>query len=669
MQLNDLEGKFNLVSQLLAARPTADEALSRFQQLMDKDYIEYTKIDDALPEEAEALLELQDIRSSLETFIHNKDVYSKNAIALAGGFSSGKSTFCNKIFCTRDILLPVSINAETAIPAYVISGNKAPNAFGLTVGGGIVELGVDSYQQMNHDFLKSFGFNLKDLMPSVVIHAKMPKEYEHICFIDTPGYNSSATKDSFTNRDYETSLMFIKQAKVLFWFVGLDGNGTLINSDVKFLQDVLDTAPDKKIVVICNRADERAEEDLEDILDHFTDILEDNDIPYEGVIAYSAKKHKEYGYRKKNLDTIISELNCQNTDKKKELQKRLKKLFNRHINADANRIQATTEKIKTLNQILLHFKSLMDNVESKFSREAAEARREAIRRGGKAEKKDEIGAESIALITKNISRLKADLEKDVEKYKTNKDTISTIASKMEEVVKEIFKDFEDSADDAYVNIPAGTFTMGSDNGPRDSKPAHSVSVDSFNMKITLVTQAEWKSVMGKESPSKFKGDLLPVHNVSFADATEYCNKLSKMEGLKACYGKNGSCDFSANGYRLPTEAEWEYAASSFAEKPLQNCAWYKGNSSETIQPVARKEENDFGLYDMLGNVYEWTNDYWDDYSKDSLQNPHGPSSGDERVIRGGSFKSSENSCTVYARNMAEEDDASQPIGFRVVKKG
>lgn len=668
MQLNDLEGKFNLVSQLLAARPTADEALSKFQQLMDKDYIDYTKVDDALSEEAEALLELQDIRRSLETFTHNKDIYSKNAIALAGGFSSGKSTFCNHIFSTKEILLPVSINPETAIPAYVISGNKAPNAFGLTSAGGEVELGADSYKQMNHNFLKSFGFNLKDLMPSVVIHAKMPKEFEHICFIDTPGYNSSATKDSFTNRDYDTSLMFIKQAKVLFWFVGIDVTGTLINSDVEFLQDVLKTAPDKKIVVICNKAELKAQEDLDDILDHFADILDDNDIPYEGIIAYSSKQHKEYGYRKNSLDKIISDLNRQNTDKKKELQKRLKKFFNKHINADANRIQATTEKIKTLNQILLHFRSLMDNVESKFSREAAEARRETIRHGGKVEKKEEIGTESIALITQNISRLKADLEKDVEKYKHNKDTISEIASKMEEIVKEIFKGFEDSSDDAYVNIPAGTFTMGSDNGPRDFKPAHSVTLDNFKMKATLVTQAEWKSIMGDINPSKFKGDLLPVHNVSFAKAVEYCNKLSIREGLTPCYNAKDVCDFSANGYRLPTEAEWEYAASSFAEKPLQNCAWYKGNSSETIQPVARKEENDFGLYDMLGNVYEWTNDYWDDYSKDSQNNPHGPSSGDERVIRGGSFKSTENNCTVFARNMAEEDDTSQPIGFRVVKK-
>ena len=669
MQLNSVEEKFNLVSLLLAARPSADEALNRFKLLMDRDYIDYTKVDDALAEEAEALLELQDIRSSLDTFIHNKDVYSKNAVALAGGFSSGKSTFCNMIFSTRNILLPVSINPETAIPAYVISGNKAPNAFGLTATGGIVELGVDSYRQMNHDFLKSFGFNLKDLMPSVVIHAEMPKEFEHICFIDTPGYNSSDTKDSYTSRDYETSLMFIKQAKVLFWFVGLDATGTLISSDVDFLQDVLKTAPDKKIVVICNKAELKAEEDLEDILDHFADILDDNDIPYEGIIAYSSRLHKEYGYRKKNLDAIISELNCQNTDKKKELQKRLRKLFNRHINADARRIQETTEKIKTLNQILLHFKSVVDNVESKLSRDAAAARRESIRYGGRVEKQEEIGKESIALITQNISRLKADLEKDVEKYKTNKDTISTIATKMEEVVKEIFKDFGDSADDAYVNIPAGTFIMGSDNGPRDSKPAHSVTLDSFKMKMTPVTQAEWKSVMGEKNPSKFKGELLPVHNVSFGYAVEYCNKLSAREGLTPCYNAKGVCDFSANGYRLPTEAEWEYAASSFAEKPLQDCAWYKGNSSETIQPVAQKDENALGLYDMLGNVYEWTNDYWNDYSWNAQKNPHGPSSGDERVIRGGSFKSSENNCTVFARNMADEDDVSQPIGFRTVKRG
>lgn len=670
MSLNDIEEKFSLVSKLLSAKPNNDAALIKFKQLMDKDYIDYTKIDDALPEEAEALLELQDIRDSLETFIHNKDVYSKNTIALAGGFSSGKSTFCNHIFSTREILLPVSGDPETAIPAYVISGNKAPNAFGLTASGGMVELGADSYKQMNHALLKSFGFNLKSLMPSVVIHAKMPQEFEHICFIDTPGYNSSDTDDSYTTQDRETSLLFIKQAKFLFWFLVVK-DGTIQNYDLKFIDEVLKISPDKKIFFIVNKADLVSDKNKENVLDECEKVLENNYIPYEGIIAYSSRLHKEYGYRKKSLDQVIGELNHQNTEKKKELLKRLRKLFNKHINADADRIQTLKRKSEVLNLIKLHFKSLKNKIDSKINQDANYARRDAIVHGKKYEKHEEFGTESIDSINQNISRLISDLNKDIARYSSNKEKITDIASKMEETVKEVFKDFEDSADDAYVNIPAGMFTMGNDNGPRDSKPAHSVSVDSFNMKITLVTQAEWKSVMGKENPSKFKGDLLPVHNVSYVEAVEYCNKLSKKEGLKPCYGRNGSCDFFANGYRLPTEAEWEYAASSFAERPLQNCAWYKDNSAETVQPVAQKEENDFGLYDMLGNVYEWTNDYWDDYSKQDQTNPHGPSSSDsdERVIRGGSFNSSENSCKVFARNMAEEDDASRLIGFRVVRRG
>lgn len=670
MALKDLEEKFTLVSKLLAAKPNNDAALIKFKQLMDEDYIDYAKIDDALPEEAEALLELQDIRDSLETFIHNKDIYSKNTIALAGGFSSGKSTFCNHIFSTKEILLPVSGDPETAIPAYVISGNKAPNAFGLTASGGMVELGVDSYKQMNHAFLKSFSFNLKNLMPSVVIHAKMPQEFEHICFIDTPGYNSSDTNDSYTTQDRETSLLFIKQAKFLFWFLVVK-DGTIQNPDLKFLDEVLRTSPDKKILFIVNKADLIPDSDIEDILDECENELENNYVPYEGIVAYSSRLHKEYGYRKKSLDQIIGELNRQNTEKKKELLKRLKKLFNKHINADADRIQTLKGKNETLNLIKLHFKSLKNKIDSKINQDANYARRDAIVHGWKYEKPEELGMESIDLINQNISRLINDLNKDITKYSSNKEKISDIASKMEAVVKDIFKDFEEPANDTYVNIPAGTFIMGSDDGPRDSKPTHSVSVDSFDMKITPVTQAEWKSVMGGENPSKFKGDHLPVHNVSFTEAMKYCNKLSKMEGLKPCYSKNGSCDFTANGYRLPTEAEWEYAASSFAEKSLRDCAWYKGNSAETIQPVAQKEENDFGLYDMLGNVYEWTNDYWDYYSKQNQTNPHGPPSNnsDERVIRGGSFNSSENSCRVFARNIAEEDDTSRLIGFRVVKKG
>ncbi len=667
MDFQSIEGRFDLISTLLAAQPEKNEALEQFQSLLEKDYMEYTKIDDALSEEAGALLELQGIGRDLALFIRNKDVYSKNSIALAGGFSSGKSTFCNNLFCSRDITLPVSINPETAIPAYVISGEKAPNAFGLTASGASVELGVDSYKQMNHEFLKSFVFNLKDLMPSVVIHAEMPKDFEHICFIDTPGYNSAQTDDSYTSKDRETSLMFIRQAKVLFWFIGLDVTGTLTDSDVDFLQEVLRESPDKRIVIVCNKAENRSEDDLNKVLDHIVDILDDNEIPYEGVVAYSSRKKRSYGHRgSKSLDEFFTELNRQNTDKKRELQKRLKDVFRRHINADADRIQESLEKAKSLNKILLHFNSLMTDVESKFSDEAAKNRREAIRTGKKSSAAENLSQESIELIVKEITALKLNLEKDAAKYRENKDMATALSEKMNSVVADVFKDFAETTDDDYVSVPAGSFTMGDDQGVKDVRPAHTVRVNAFKMKATLVTQAEWRNVMGVKPMCKFAGDSLPVDQVYFDEAVAYCNKLSVAEGLEPCYDKKGTCDLSKNGYRLPTEAEWEYAALSFADIPLSECAWYKANANGQTQPVSQKQDNALGLYDMLGNVYEWTNDGWENYSAKNDDNPL--VLGDEdHVIRGGCFSSGESSCSVKYRNLASEP-GDVLIGFRTVKK-
>lgn len=668
MELKTLEGRFNLVSTLLAAQPKKNEALSEFQKLLEKDYMEYTKVDDALSEEAGALLELQGIGRDLALFIHNKDVYSKNSIALAGGFSSGKSTFCNNLFCSREITLPVSINPETAIPAYVISGDMAPNAFGLTASGASVELGVDSYKQMNHEFLKSFAFNLKDLMPSVVIHAKMPENFEHICFIDTPGYNSAKTDDSFTSRDRETSLMFIRQAKVLFWFIGLDATGTLTDSDIDFLQEVIKEAPEKRIVIICNKAENKSEEDLEDILDHITYILEDNEIPYEGVVAYSSRKKKTYGYRGKSLGDFFIELNKQNTDKKRELQKRLKEVFRRHINADAARIQESSEKLKRLNKVLLNFNSLMSDVEFKFGEEAAQKRRDAIRFGKKsAIAEGGLSQSSIELIVREISLLMSDLGKDVVRYRENKKRATEISEKMNKVVADVFKDFSDSIDDEFVTVSAGSFVMGDDNGVKDLRPAHNVRINAFKMKSTLVTQAEWRAVMGSSANVKFKGDALPIDQVYFRDAVSFCNRLSERDGLEPCYDAKGHCNLNASGYRLPTEAEWEYAAQSFESIPLDECAWYKDNSDGQTQPVAQKKDNALGLFDMLGNVYEWVNDGYEYYSAANDDNPMVPFT-DNHVIRGGCVTSVEKCCGVRMRNLADAAEIPPLVGFRVVKK-
>jgi formylglycine-generating enzyme required for sulfatase activity len=200
-----------------------------------------------------------------------------------------------------------------------------------------------------------------------------------------------------------------------------------------------------------------------------------------------------------------------------------------------------------------------------------------------------------------------------------------------------------------VRVEGGAFQMGSTNGYDNEKPVHSVTVKSFYMGKYEVTQKEWAEIMGT-NPSKFKGDDLPVENVSWYDAIEYCNKRSLKEGLTPAYRGSGdsiTCNFSATGYRLPTEAEWEYAAkggdkdyltlSYSGSNNADAVGWHTDNSGGRTHPVGTKLPNDLGLFDMSGNVWEWCWDWYGDYPASARTDPAGPASGALRVLRGGSW--------------------------------
>ena len=174
-----------------------------------------------------------------------------------------------------------------------------------------------------------------------------------------------------------------------------------------------------------------------------------------------------------------------------------------------------------------------------------------------------------------------------------------------------------------------------------------------------VTQGLWKAVMGS-NPSYFKGDNLPVENVSWKDCQKFIKKLNKMTG------KN---------FRLPTEAEWEYAARGgnksrgykyAGSNIIGGVAWYSDNSGSTTHPVGTKQANELGLYDMSGNVWEWCQDWHDDYSSLSQTNPTGPSSGSYRVLRGGSWDWGWGCCRVsHRRDYGSPSGKLNNIGFRL----
>ncbi|MFC1490874.1 formylglycine-generating enzyme family protein, partial [Candidatus Latescibacterota bacterium] len=231
-----------------------------------------------------------------------------------------------------------------------------------------------------------------------------------------------------------------------------------------------------------------------------------------------------------------------------------------------------------------------------------------------------------------------------------------------------------------VNIPAGSFIMGSENGAADEKPTRTVSLSGFDMSSTEITQAQYESIVD-DNPSNFKlDDNRPVERVNWTDAITYCNKLSEKIGLEPCYNlSSGVCDFTKSGFRLPTEAEWEYACRAESgleyslgdgESALDRAGWYQRNSNDNTHPAGQKTQNNWGLYDTHGNVWEWCNDWYDNaaYSSAGTDNPKGPSSGSDRVVRGGSWIDSPKDCrSAKRRNFDPEKDYSD-IGFRIVRR-
>ncbi len=232
-------------------------------------------------------------------------------------------------------------------------------------------------------------------------------------------------------------------------------------------------------------------------------------------------------------------------------------------------------------------------------------------------------------------------------------------------------------------IPEGWFGMGSSNSSPDESPVHKVWISSFWMDRYEVVQEQFKKFQISD-PSHFKDPNNPLEQINWTDATLFCNERSLAEGLEPCYDEETwECNFQANGYRLPTEAEWEYACRagtstnfSFGNdvRNLKDHAWFAENASEKTHLIGKKKPNTWGLYDMHGNVSEWCNDFYSEvyYQNSDQKNPKGPTKGKERVLRGGAWNSSADSCrSSYRSSDPSIDDtclASDAIGFRCVRK-
>ena len=222
----------------------------------------------------------------------------------------------------------------------------------------------------------------------------------------------------------------------------------------------------------------------------------------------------------------------------------------------------------------------------------------------------------------------------------------------------------------FAYVAPGSFDMGSNSGRSDEKPVHKVTISKpYLMGKYEVTQSEYQKIMGS-NPSKFRGSSNPVEQVRWTDDVEdFCSKLTSRER------SNGNLK-SGYVYRLPTEAEWEFAARGGVKSKgykysgsnsMDSVGWYEGNSGDKTHSVGQKSSNELGLYDMSGNVWEWCSDYYEKpYKPDSVVNPKGGVRGWDRVVRGGSWSSSARSCRSAGRNCIQPRGRTSILGFRLV---
>ena len=231
-----------------------------------------------------------------------------------------------------------------------------------------------------------------------------------------------------------------------------------------------------------------------------------------------------------------------------------------------------------------------------------------------------------------------------------------------------------------VLIPGGMFRMGNIHGSglNNEESVHTVTLSSFQMSMYEVTQGQYKLIMGTNRSSYNKGDDHPVENVSWFNVVRFCNRLSDRAGLESCYNEETwECDFTKKGFRLPTEAEWEYACiagtttiyyTGNSESDLTRSGWYKGNSDRKTHKVGQKAPNNWDLYDMHGNVWEWCNDWFGYYSSDSQNDPVGPLRGTRRVARGGGWGNNAVDCRSSVRGSDSPSFSHAGLGFRIVRR-
>lgn len=355
-----LKNSHDLIARILNAK-MKNEGLEEYQQILDNEFLEFASGVDSLKEKEIALLALQEIKKELQLVASYPSLFQKSMVAVGGGFSTGKSTFLNNLLGLK-LKLPENINPTTAVPTYCLKGKKEV-LMGRSQNGGMVEL---PYLTFDHKFLDSLGFNLKEIMPSMLLSAPSVP-FEFLCFIDTPGYNPS--NQGYTDGDRQVSKEYLNHAKHILWFISCERGG-IEKSDLDYLQELYEEG--KQVFIVLSRADSRTKRQLEEIAVQTKETLEDNGIEFLGIGVYSSERYqeiKEFSEKSPVFDSLekfLTELN-KKSEKQNEILSVLYEVglaYEKAIQQDADKFKRYQKELRSLELDLMQkgFDDLGDKI-------------------------------------------------------------------------------------------------------------------------------------------------------------------------------------------------------------------------------------------------------------------------------------------------------------------
>ncbi|GAA8165725.1 acyl carrier protein [Helicobacter pylori] len=339
-----LKERYDLIARILNAK-TSNEGLEEYQSVLDNEFLEFASGVDSLKEKEIALLMLQEIQKELQLVASYPSLFQKTIVAVGGGFSAGKSTFLNNLLGLK-LKLPEDMNPTTAIPTYCLKG-KREVLMGFSQNGGMVELPNLAF---DHQFLKSLGFNLKEIMPFMLLSAPSVP-FEFLCFIDTPGYNPG--NQGYTGGDKEASKESLKHAKHILWLISCERGG-IESDDLDRLRELYEEG--KQVFIVLSRADRRTKSQLEEVAKKIKETLENNGIEFLGICAYSATKYQEYkefsekSHVFNSLEKFLKKLN-QRSEKQNEILGYLydvHRMYERAIKQDASRFKRYQSELRSV---------------------------------------------------------------------------------------------------------------------------------------------------------------------------------------------------------------------------------------------------------------------------------------------------------------------------------